>query len=135
MKPPKLTELSLDDYRAVLNYYQIPIPKSERITKKKAEAILAGKLCRCIKSVSVKEYKRLNKSFTLKYGKIANIDPKIEEKSIGICSAAVLGYKGLKRGTFTCKKKEKIDKLYKLKNRIIPYNSKTRRKMKRRQKV
>ena len=86
-------ELSIRDYKNILFFYNKNIPKSKNKIKKMAEDILASKLCRCIKK----------------------IDPKNEEKSIGICTRTIINNKGYKRGKFTCKNKPKI-KLYKTKN-------------------
>lgn len=86
-------ELSIRDYKNILFFYNKNIPKSKNKIKKMAEDILASKLCRCIKKV----------------------DPKNEEKSIGICTRTIINNKGYKRGKFTCKNKPKI-KLYKNKN-------------------
>ena len=58
------SSLTNADYEKILNYYKIPIPKSKRILKLKAEDILSSKLCRCIKKV----------------------DPVNEQRSIGICT-------------------------------------------------
>ena len=64
------------------------------VLQKKAEKILAIKLCRCIKKVGVEN----------------------EARSIGICTKTVLNRKGLARKKFTCKKKASI-KLSKTKRR------------------
>jgi hypothetical protein len=50
---------------------------------------MALKLCGCIK-------------------KLGPLDPKKEPRSIGICTRSVFKTKGLKRGTFKCKKQRKI---------------------------
>ena len=72
------------DYKTILNYYKLSIPKHSSTIKKKAEQILSEKLCRCIKKV----------------GKSV----KSEAKAIGICTRSIFKRKGLKRGKFTCKK-------------------------------
>ena len=48
--------LNTSDYKHILEYYNLPISNNNSINKKKAEEILAIKLCRCIKSVN-KQYK------------------------------------------------------------------------------
>ena len=78
--------LNDNDYKKILQYYQLDIPKSSRILKKKAEDIIGLKLCSCIKKVGVVN----------------------EPKSIGVCTEAVINRKGMKRGKFTCKKPRKI---------------------------
>ena len=80
---PSLTNA---DYEKILNYYKIPIPKSKRILKLKAEDILSSKLCRCIKKV----------------------DHVNEARSIGICTKSVVNRKGFTRGKFKCKGKRSI---------------------------
>jgi len=79
-------ELTNKDYKQILDYYNKPIPKSNRLLKINAEKILAEKLCKCIKK----------------------LDPVNESKSIGICTKTVLNRKGYTRGKFQCKKKKSI---------------------------
>jgi hypothetical protein len=79
--------LNNSDYIKILEYYKIPIPKSNRLLKIQAENILAKKLCRCIKKVNT------------------NND---EPRAIGICSKTIINRKGLTSGTFKCKGKESI---------------------------
>jgi hypothetical protein len=79
------SNLTKKDYISILNYYNISIPKTRYLLKKKAENILGEKLCRCIKKVGE------------------------EPRSIGICTKAVFKNKGLSRGKFTCKKKLHAD--------------------------
>jgi hypothetical protein len=81
-----LDELTDEDYKSILKYYNINIPKSRRLLKQKAEGIMAQKLCKCIKK----------------------IDPENEAKSIGICTKTIINNKGFSRGTFSCKKKQSI---------------------------
>ena len=81
-----MTELTINDYKHILEFYKKPIPKSKRLLKMQAEKILANKLCRCIKK----------------------IDKQNEARSIGICTKTVINNKGFKRGKFTCKKRETI---------------------------
>jgi len=72
-----------NDYKKILEYYNIPIPKSNRILRLEAEKIMASKLCKCIKK----------------------IDPQNEAKSIGICTKTIFNNKGYTRGKFKCKGK------------------------------
>ena len=76
-------KLNKNDYKKVLNFYNLSIPKSERLLIKKAQDVLASKLCGCIKKVS-------NKSVQ-------------ESKSVGICRNSVLKKKGIKAHGFKCK--------------------------------
>ena len=80
------TSLTNGDYEKILNYYKIPIPKSKRILKLKAEDILSSKLCKCIKKV----------------------DPVNEERSIGICTKTIFNRKGYTRGKITCKGRKSV---------------------------
>ena len=75
------------DYIKILEYYNVSIPKTNKNIKEKAETILANKLCRCIKKVG------------------ASIDN--EPKSIGICTKTIFNNHSMKRGKFTCKKKNR----------------------------
>jgi hypothetical protein len=74
------------DYKKILEYYGETVPRSKRLLKKNAEDIMARKLCACIK--------KLGTSF--------------EPRSIGICTRTVFKNRGLKRGTFKCRKPRKI---------------------------
>ena len=82
-------ELTNKDYLSILNYYNKPIPKTQILIKQEAEHIMATKLCKCIKQVGLK---------------IKN-----EPRSIGICTKTIFNRKGLSRGKFTCKKKQKVE--------------------------
>lgn len=81
-----MSNLTLNDYKHILEYYKKPIPKSNRILKLHAEQLLAKNLCRCIKKV----------------------DKKNEKRAIGICTRTVINNKGYRRGKFTCKNKRTI---------------------------
>jgi hypothetical protein len=48
-----MNKITDNDYKKILEFYKIPIPKSKRLLKNKAEKILAIKLCRCIKKVDI----------------------------------------------------------------------------------
>ena len=77
-----------DDYKKILKYYNITMPKTRLKTKNMAEKILAEKLCRCIKKVPNE-----NKS---------------ESRAIGICNYSVIKRKNLKINGFTCKKRPQL---------------------------
>ena len=81
-----MSELNMNDYRQILEYYKKEIPKSKRLLKTNAEKILSEKLCRCIKK----------------------LDPENEARSIGICTKTILNRKGFTRGKFNCKGKKSI---------------------------
>lgn len=78
--------LNNKDYISILNYYKINIPKSKTLIKKRAEKIMAEKLCKCIKK----------------------IDKENEAKSIGICTKTIFNRKGYIREQFQCKKKQTV---------------------------
>lgn len=82
------TELTNKEYISILKYYNMPIPKSKRLLKKQAEAIMAEKLCRCIKKVD---------------NQIKN-----EAKSIAICSKTLFKNRGYNLNKFTCRKKRTL---------------------------
>lgn len=81
-----MSELTNNDYKRILVFYNKAIPKSKRLLKMQAEKLLVSKLCRCIKKV----------------------DKKNEARAIGICTKTIINNKGFTRGKFTCKKKETI---------------------------
>lgn len=77
--------LTKKDYIKILKYYKLSVPKNRKTLKKRAEKVLATKLCRCIKKV----------------------DPKNEKRAIGVCTRSIFNKKGLTRGKFNCKKSNK----------------------------
>lgn len=93
--------LSNKDYVSILKHYNLNIPKSARLCKKRAEEIMAEKLCKCIKK----------------------IDPVNEAKSIGICTKTIFNNKGYTRGLFQCKKKQSV-KIGKKTNKNRTYKKK-----------
>jgi hypothetical protein len=82
--------LTNNDYRKILNFYGIDVPKKTKTSKVKdmAENILAKKLCRCIKKVKT--------------------DDESESRAIAICNKTIFKNRGLKHYYFTCKKKPKL---------------------------
>ena len=89
-----MSELTINDYKRILEFYNKSIPKSKRLLKMQAEKLLVSKLCRCIKKV----------------------DKENEARAIGICTRTIINNKGFTRGKFTCKNKQTIS-LKKRKNR------------------
>jgi len=79
-------DLSIEDYKIILNHYNLHIPNERNQLKNKAEEILAEKLCKCIKAV----------------------DPNDEKKSIAICNKSIFSNRNLKKFRFTCKKKSRL---------------------------
>jgi hypothetical protein len=81
-------KITKSDYEKILSYYRIPFENLSAVElKQKAEAILATKLCKCIKSVERK------------------VDPK---NVISLCTASVFGKKGLKYFDMSCKGRAKL---------------------------
>lgn len=80
-------KLLLKDYKNILDFYNISIPKSNKQIKEKAEDIMSTKLCRCIK----------------------NFNKRDESKAIAICSKSIFTKKGYKRGAFRCLQKRKVN--------------------------
>ena len=91
-KSTKNMNLSPKDYRKILKFYKLSIPKKVSNLRKKGDKIIAKKFCSCIKKVR-KKFKK-------------------EGIAIGICTKSVITRKGIKRGSFNCKGKTSID-LYK----------------------
>ena len=87
-------KLKKQNYIDILNFYNIPIPKTLSNIKTRAHNILSRKLCKCLKK----------------------LEPKFKSAAIGICSKTIITKKGFSRGNFTCKKKPKIEKLLIKKN-------------------
>jgi len=81
-------KLSTTDYKKILKFYKLSIPKKTENIKKKADKIIAKKFCSCIKKVQQKFKK--------------------EGIAIGICTKSVITRKGYKRGKFKCKKRRTI---------------------------
>ena len=79
----KLTD---KDYKSILIFYNKKISSSSKINKQKAEKILATKLCRCIKSIKTSD----------------------ENKATRVCTSKIFQNNGLRRGKFTCKKRQTI---------------------------
>ena len=71
--------LSASDYRKILKFYKLSIPKKESNLRKKGDKIIANKFCSCIKKVR-KKFKK-------------------EGIAIGICTKSVITRKGIKRGS------------------------------------
>ena len=106
-------KLTKKDYIMILKHYGVKTPKTrKRMThkqaKKQVHALLADKLCRCIKAVqkSKKKYK--------------------EGVAIAICNKSIFNNRKLKHYRFTCKKKRRL--LSKKGSKIIL--SKTRKNLK-----
>jgi hypothetical protein len=98
-----MTEITTNDYRQILEYYNKKIPKSNAALKQAAEKILSEKLCKCIKK----------------------LDPEHEARSIGICTKTIFNRKGLTRGNFSCRGKRNITlKKQKISKKTLKRNKK-----------
>ena len=108
-------DLSKDDYVKILEYYKLDSKMyGKDKLQKKAEELLATKLCRCIKKV------RKNRKNKEK-----------EQQAIAICRNSVLKKKGLRNFGFTCKKRAKfVPKKSSSKNLVKLKLCKTRRNRK-----
>tara|TARA_Y100000590_G_scaffold440454_1_gene565845 strand:+ start:922 stop:1266 length:345 start_codon:yes stop_codon:yes gene_type:complete len=90
-------KLTKGDYMLILKHYGYKIPRTRNgnpnLTRMKTRVnnILAGKLCRCIKSVQ--------KSKNRRYKRAA---------AIAICNNSIFRNRGLRHYRFTCKKKKKL---------------------------
>lgn len=96
--------LSQKDYKKILKFYKLPIHKNKYTRKKKAETILAEKLCKCIKKV-VKSRKYKIPIATQTRRKMKITEKQNEKIAVGICRNSVVTKKNLKSFSFTCKKK------------------------------
>ena len=65
-KKKKIKSLSTSDYKKILKYYKLSIPKKRITLKKKAETIIAKKFCSCIKKVAKKVVKKVVKKPAVK---------------------------------------------------------------------
>ena len=85
-----MTELTTNDYKKILEFYGVTMPKSPRLIKNAADKILAQKLCRCIKKVE------------------KNVKNTSEGRAIGICTKTIFNAKGYTRGKFKCRGKQSV---------------------------
>ena len=93
--------LSKDDYIKILDYYKVDHKSYDYDKlKKRAEELLATKLCRCIGNVSKKGKNSRNSKHMNKKEK--------EKRAIAICRSSVLRKKHLRNFGFTCKKRAKF---------------------------
>ena len=79
--------LKSEDYKRILESYDIPVPQKLSDRRLEAKRILSEKFCRCIKKV----------------------DPNNEGRAIGICTNSIFNKKGLMRGKFTCRSPQELD--------------------------
>jgi hypothetical protein len=72
--------------KRILQSYGKKVPKKTTTRRQKAEQALGENFCRCIKKLGLQN----------------------EGRSIGICTKAIFGRRGLTRGKFQCKKKRTV---------------------------
>jgi len=80
-------KLLIKDYKNILDFYNVPIPTSSKQIQEKAEAIMADKLCKCIK-------------------KVKKGNNRLEKKGIAICTKSIFNNRGYTRGKFHCSAKQ-----------------------------
>jgi len=92
--------LSLNDYMAILKFYKIDMSHmKQKAIKQKAEAILAEKLCRCIKKVDKSLGRERKSNTTNKKLKLQ----KTESRAIAICKNSIFTKKNISLAKFKCK--------------------------------
>ena len=103
--PNKLTDA---DYKTIIQHYRENLPKTAKLRKKRAERLIADKLCSCIKKITKSS--------------------KNKSRSIGICTYSVIKNRGMKFKKFSCTKKKlkKLQKTRKIKFKR-PYRTRRRR--------
>lgn len=84
-------KLLIKDYKNILDFYNVPIPTSSKQIQEKAEAIMADKLCKCIKKVKKGNHR-------------------LEKKGIAICTKSIFNNRGYTRGKFRCLARNKEKK-------------------------
>ena len=99
------TDLTTTDYVNILKGYDIEIPRDKKELKRKAENVIAIKLCGCIKKVSNGEKRR-------------------EPQAIGVCTKSIINIKGYVRSDFKCKRNGRKVTLKKKKKQIKQNNRK-----------
>ena len=103
--------LKNSDYVTILKYYDIDVKgMKKKDLKRKAEDLLANKLCRCIKKVDNKD------------------EP--ESRAIAICKSSVLFNKGLRNYGFKCKPKARFIPKRGTSKNLIKFELETRRRRK-----
>ena len=107
-----MRNLTDKDYKTILTYYKVAVPKNKQKTRKLAEKLIVTKLCRCIKKVDKRAFSRSRQNKTNKTKRNRNRRNQNEGRAIGVCTNAVINRKGFTRGNFECKKNATIQ-LYK----------------------
>lgn len=114
----EILQLTHDDYKKVLKYYNYSLPKNYNKTKKIAEKLLNNKLCKCIQKVK-RSLRTRNKS-------IKNSESL--RNSVGICKKSVLHKKNIDLYHFKCDKTQKLGNYPNKKFALSKYkNNKTRK--------
>jgi len=91
-------QITKNDYKKVLQYYNVSIPNTPKQLKETAENLLSDKLCRCIRKVK-KSVRMKNKSLSKN---------EALQSGVGICRDSVLHKKRIDVYGFTCDKTRKL---------------------------
>lgn len=105
-------KLNDKDYKKILKFYKLHIPKNKHSMRTLAENKLAEKLCKCIKKVKRKEDKN-------------------EGRATAICRKSVIMNKGYKNFGFTCKKKYSLRNKKNRSYKLIKTNTNKKQKLSR----
>lgn len=105
-------KLNDKDYKKILKFYKLHIPKNKYSIRTLAEDKLAEKLCKCIKKVKRKEDKN-------------------EGRATAICRKSVIMNKGYKNFGFTCKKKYSLRNKKNRSYKLIKTNTNKKQKLSR----
>jgi glycerate-2-kinase len=93
-KETRHINLHMSDYKKILKFYKLSIPKTRKALIKKGQNEIDKHFCSCIKKVHNKFIKGTPRSI-----------------AIAICTKSVVTRKGYKRGKFNCKKRRSV-KIY-----------------------
>lgn len=105
-------KLNDKDYKKILKFYKLHIPKNKYSMRTLAEDKIAEKLCKCIKKVKRKEDKN-------------------EGRATAICRKSVIMNKGYKNFGFTCKKKYSLRNKKNRSYKLIKTNTNKKQKLSR----
>ena len=81
-KTRKVNKLSLSDYKKILKFYKIKIPKSASKIRKEGNKIIAKKFCSCIKKVR-KKFKKEGIAIGMVKPEIATTGQKLKIDILG----------------------------------------------------
>ncbi len=102
--------LTKQDYKKILEYYNVEIPRNLAEMKEKASKIMATKLCKCIK-------------------KVEKTSSPTGTNAIAICNKSIFTRRNLRHSTFQCRRDGPKFLDLKKKKRFNLKLAKTRRKI------